>query len=180
MKPIDASGALPGPLDAANANAFARGLTLIDKWLMLVAGLALLAAALVLTEGVFLRYFLKASTDWQDETAVFLLVAATFLSAPYLQAMRGHVGIEALPEILPPHVNRIRAVIVDILSLAFCTFFAWKSWTLCHEAWVEGQRTASTFAPPLWIPYSCMSIGMSLLCLRLVAQLLAGSGRSVR
>lgn len=180
MKPIDASGTHEGPLAAMNSNVFARGLTILDKYLMLVAGLALLASALVLTEGVFLRYFLKISTDWQDETAVFLLVVATFLSAPYLQAMRGHVGIEALPEVLSPAVNRVRAVIVDGVSLAFCLFFAWKSWTLCHEAWDEGQRTASTFAPPLWIPYSAMSLGMSLLCLRLVAQLLAGSERNVR
>ena len=58
--------------------------------------LALLAASLVLTSSVVTRYFFKASTDWQDETAVFLLVGATFLCGAFVQSIRGHVGIEAV------------------------------------------------------------------------------------
>ena len=57
---------------------------------------ALLAASLVLTSSVLTRYFLKASTDWQDETAVFLLVGATFLCGAFVQSIRGHIGIEAV------------------------------------------------------------------------------------
>ena len=61
-----------------------------------VGMVALLAAALVLTSSVVSRYVLHASTDWQDEAAVFCLVGATFLCAAYVQSLRGHVGIEAL------------------------------------------------------------------------------------
>jgi TRAP-type C4-dicarboxylate transport system permease small subunit len=37
----------------------------------------------------------------------------------------------------------------------------------------EGQTTTSTFAPPLWIPYSIMAVGMSLLTLQLLVQVAA-------
>ena len=69
--------------------------------------LALVLAAAVLTYSVFSRYLFKAATDWQDETAVFLLVGATFLCGAYVQSYRGHVGIEAVASILPPAVNRV-------------------------------------------------------------------------
>jgi TRAP-type C4-dicarboxylate transport system permease small subunit len=71
---------------------------------------------------------------------------------------------------LPAAVNRVRAILVDVVSSLFCSFFSWKSWTLLHEAWVEGQTTSSSFAPPLWIPYSLMAVGMSLLALQLLLQ----------
>lgn len=141
-----------------------------NEWVMLASTIALLGAAGILTLGVLFRYFLKISTDWQDEASVFLLVGATFMCCAYVQSYRGHVGIDALASILPASVNRIRKIFVDIASFAFCTFFTWKSWTLFHEALVGGQTTSSSFAPPLWIPYSLMASGMSLLSLQLLLQ----------
>ena len=99
-----------------------------------------------------------------------------FLCGAWVQAQRGHIGIEAIASVLPARVNRIRIVLVDLMTLAFCAFFAWKSWTLLHEAWVDGQTTSSTWAPPLWIPYGLMSTGMTLLALQLLVQ----AGASLR
>ena len=116
------------------------------------------------------RYFLHASTDWQDEASVFCLVGATFLCSAFVQAIRGHVGIEAVPSLLPPSLDRLRIALVDTGCLAFCAFFAWKSCTLLHEAWSEGQTTSSSWAPPLWIPYALMAAGMVLLTVQLAVQ----------
>ena len=149
-----------------------RAIDALNAAILRVGMLALLAAALVLTASVFLRYFLKAATDWQDETAVFLLVGATFLCGASVQRQRGHIGIEALVGFLSPRWNSVRLFIVDALSLLFCLFFSWKSWTLLAEAVHEHQTTSSSWAPPLWIPYGLMAAGMSLLCLQLLLQLL--------
>ena len=77
-----------------------------------------------------------------------------------------------LSSLLPPRLNRIRRFFADLVSGVFCAFFAWKSWTLFHEAWVEGQTSNSTFAPPMWIPYALMAAGMTLLTLQIAVQLL--------
>jgi len=136
---------------------------------------AMLVAAGILTSSVATRYFFKLPTDWQDEAAVFLLVGATFMSGAYVQARRGHVGIGLLAGLLPARWNRVRLKLCDVLSLLFCAFFAWKSWTLWLEAWREGQTTDSTWAPPLWIPYVLMATGMTFLSIQLALQL-AGLG----
>jgi TRAP-type C4-dicarboxylate transport system permease small subunit len=176
-------GAPPAPLaEAPGASAWpVRAMRAANRAAVAVGMLALVLASLVLTSSVVSRYLFKASTDWQDESAVFLLVGVTFLCAPYVQQQRGHIGIEALAAILPPRVNRWRRVVVDVLSAAFCTFFAWKSWTLLREAWVDGQTTSSSWAPPLWIPYGLMAVGMTLLAVQIVLQVVApgrGSARS--
>jgi TRAP-type C4-dicarboxylate transport system permease small subunit len=149
-----------------------RALRLVNGAALAIGMVALVASAVVLTYSVFSRYFFKAATDWQDEAAVFLLVGSIFLCGAYVQSFRGHVGIEAIASVLPPAVNRARMVVVDILTLLFCTFFAWKSWTLFHEAWMDKQTTSSTWAPPLSIPYGLMAAGFTLLVLQVLLQLL--------
>jgi len=155
----------------------ARALAVVNRGMMVLGMLALLASALILTSSVVTRYFLHASTDWQDEASVFCLVGATFLCSAFVQAIRGHIGIEAVSSILPDGVNRVRIAIVDIGCLAFCAFFAWKSCTLLHEAWTEGQTTSSSWAPPLWIPYLLMSLGMILLSVQLALQCVVSVNR---
>ncbi len=157
----------------------ARLLLIVNRAVLAAGMVALLAASVVLTSSVVSRYFMKASTDWQDEAAVFCLVGATFMCGAFVQAIRGHVGIEAVSAILSPGLNRLRAALVDLMCLAFCAFFAWKSWTLLHEAWVDGQTTSSSWAPPLWIPYGLMSLGMTLLTLQLLVQAAASINRLV-
>jgi TRAP-type C4-dicarboxylate transport system permease small subunit len=160
-----AGGPLLGRLEHA--------MRLVNRAILLPCMLALLAAAGILTYSVLARYFFKIPTDWQDEAAVFLLVGATFLSGAYVQSVRGHIGIEAVASLLPPALNRLRLIVVDAASAGFCLFFAWKSWTLFHDAWMEGQTTASSWSPPLWVPYGLMAVGMSLVGLQLLLHLAA-------
>ena len=155
----------------------ARALVLVNRGVMVLGMVALLASALILTSSVVTRYFLHASTDWQDEASVFCLVGATFLCSAFVQAIRGHVGIEAVSSLLPPRVDRVRIVLVDVGCFVFCVFFAWKSCTLLHEAWSEGQTTSSSWAPPLWIPYLLMSLGMILLSVQLGLQCVVSANK---
>ena len=83
------------------------------------------------------------------------------------------MAIEAIVGLLPAATNRVRLIAVDLASLAFCAFFAWKSWTLLEEAVTENYHSGSTWGPPLWIPYSLMSVGMTLLSLQLLLQSIA-------
>ena len=169
---VDLPGAPEGKLavHAGVLGLFEIALNRVNRAASILGMVALLVASLVLTYSVFSRYLFKAGTDWQDEAAVFCIVGAVFLAGAWVQSQRGHIGIEAVASILPDRVNRIRVVLVDFMTLAFCAFFAWKSWTLFHEAWVDKMTTSSTFAPPLTIPYGLMAAGMSLLVIQLVLQ----------
>jgi TRAP-type C4-dicarboxylate transport system permease small subunit len=153
--------------------ALGHALSLVNRVIAIVASLALVAASVILSYSVVVRYAFHEATYWQDEASVFLIVGATFLAGAYVQERRGHVGIEAIVELLSPALNRVRFLVVDVASLLFCGFFAWKSWTLFHEAWVDGQVTSSTWGPPLWIPYGVMAAGMTLLSLQILLQLAA-------
>ena len=138
-----------------------------------VSGIALGVAGCVLTWESTARYLFQIPSDWQDEMSVFLLVGATFLSAAWVQERRGHVGIQALAAILPPNLDRVRRRVSDMAALAFCAFFCWKSWSLLIEAVRDGQTSNSAWGAPLWVPYSCMAVGMTLVVLEFLVQVLS-------
>jgi TRAP-type C4-dicarboxylate transport system permease small subunit len=173
---LDAVETETPPVPAADAaGAVGRVVDRLNQLIVMVSSVALVAAACVLTYSVASRYFLHLSTDWQDELSVFLIVGAVFMSSAAIQAQRGHVAIEAIVSLLPPRANAVRQWLVDVASFAFCSYFAWKSWTLLDEAWVEDYHSESTWGPPLWIPYSVMAVGMTLLAVQLLLQVVRPS-----
>jgi hypothetical protein len=163
----------PKDLSLEHKNLFFKGLHVFNQMAATVGSVAIGIAACVLTWEATARYLFKIPSDWQDEVTIFLLVGATFLSAGWVQAQRGHVGIQALGALLSPQADAMRRFLSDFLSLLFCTFFAWKSWTLLLEAIEDNQISGSAFGAPLWIPYGSMALGTSLLVLVLLEQVLS-------
>jgi TRAP-type C4-dicarboxylate transport system permease small subunit len=173
----DASNAAAGNTLVA---ALERALAFCNNVIVVFAALALIAACGVLSYSVLGRALFQAANYWQDEAAVFLLVGAIFMTSAYVQSQRGHIGIEAFVGLLSPRANRIRLWLVDVASLLFCAFFAWKSWTLAYEAFSEGEVSNSMWSPPLDIPYGLMACGMTLLCVQILLQIvipLTGNAR---
>jgi TRAP-type C4-dicarboxylate transport system permease small subunit len=148
-----------------------KGMSALNKCLVLLGSIALMAAALILTYSVVSRGLFHLANDWQDEAALFCLVGVTFMCSSYVQEKRGHIGISAIEGLLPHKVNQVRATVIDIISCLFFAFFSVKTWDLLVEAWVDGQVTNSTWAPSLWIPYSMMFAGMVLLSFQLFLQI---------
>jgi TRAP-type C4-dicarboxylate transport system permease small subunit len=175
-KTVNSSAVASNPLLAM----LERGLVLCNNIIVVIAAIALIAASSILSYSVLSRALFHSPNYWQDEAAVFLLVGATFMTSAYVQGQRGHIGIEAFVGLLSPLANRIRLWLVDVASFLFCAFFAWKSWTLAHEAWVDGQVSNSVWSPPLAIPYVLMATGMTLLCAQILLQIavpLSGAAR---
>jgi TRAP-type C4-dicarboxylate transport system permease small subunit len=150
-----------------------RALVWCNNAVVALAALALVAACVILSYSVLGRALFQSPNYWQDEAAVFLLVGATFMTSAYVQQQRGHIGIEAFVGLLSPLANRVRLLLVDVASFLFCAFFTWKSWTLTHEAWSDGQVSNSMWSPPLAIPYGLMALGMTLLCMQILLQVIA-------
>ena len=140
--------------------------------------LALLAASLVLTSSVVTRYLFKASTDWQDETAVFLLVGATFLCGAFVQSIRGHVGIEALSTLLSQRVDAMRRVASTSSAWPSAPSSRGSRGRCCTRPGSTGRRPRRRGRRRSGFPYLLMALGMTLLALQLVVHLAASVNRA--
>ena len=137
---------------------------------VVAAGMILLSVVVV-CQMVFVRAVLHQSTVWQTEFVMYLLVAATFIGAPYILLTRGHVAVDVLPLMAGPRMRRLLHTVGTVVSLVFCGFFLYASIPWWHETWVSGQTTSSIWSARVWIPYLSVPVGLTMLCLQLLADL---------
>lgn len=156
--------------------AFSRVVKRINALCGLVGGLLIVVSCVAITWEVISRYYLKAPHTWSLEFNIFLLIGATFLAAGFTQMRRGHVGTEVLESVMPERWNRWRILAGDILSLLLCAFVGVKVWQYAWQAWSEGWTTDSVWAPHLWIPYSLMGAGLTLICAEYLVQVVEAIG----
>lgn len=158
-------------------NLFSSSLRALNKLMAYLSAILIVVCSLVLCYEVLTRYVIHVSNDWVIELSVFMLIAATFMAAAHTQRERAHVGIELLDEIMSKRATQWRLLFGDVLSGLFCALVAVLSWEYFWEAYSEGWDSGSTWSPKMWIPYSFMAAGMTLLTLEFVVQTVEGLGK---
>lgn len=120
---------------------------------------------------VFLRYVLNQNTIWQTDFVTWSLVAATFVGSPYVLLTRGHVNVDVLPLHLGPRARWGLAFASVVMSLAFCLILLFLAARFWVEAWEQRWVSDTMWRARMWIPYSSMPIGLSILALQFLADL---------
>ncbi len=138
-------------------------LTDVTGWL---AAASLVVSALVVTEGIVVRKVFGASTIWQIEASVFLLIYTVFAGAPLVQKNEHHLNVDLILVHLSPRVREMVLIAVSIITAALVAILAWYAWPMWWEALWANEHSESLWGPPLWIPYLFLPLGMTLLFLQ--------------
>jgi len=152
-------------------DAFVRGIRRVSQFCGVVAAALIALGVLVVCEMVFVRYVLNQNTIWQTDFVTWSLVAATFIGSPYLLLTRSHVNVDVLPLYLGKRARWWLAFGSIVMSLAFCITMAVLTSRFWLEAWENRWVSDTMWRARLWIPYSSMPIGLTILCLQYVADL---------
>ncbi|MGH7053154.1 MAG: TRAP transporter small permease [Stellaceae bacterium] len=158
---------------------FSRAIKALNFVTGLVAGFLIVASCIIITNEVIWRYYLHRPHTWNLEVNIFLLIGATFLAANYAQMKRAHVGTEVLQTLMPARWNRRRILAGDILSALLCAFAAAMVLRYDWQAWSLGWTTDSTWAPPLWVPYTLIGAGLVLISLEYFVQIAEEIAREI-
>lgn len=138
----------------------------------LLSALMILASVVLVCQLVTVRYVLNASTVWQTETVIYLMIGATLIGMPYVQLLRGHINVDLVPLYLPPRARRWLFLGCVALQALACVVLGYYALELFLEALHGNWRSASVWGPPLWIPYLALPLGFGLLVLQYAADAL--------
>ena len=128
-----------------------------------IAALCIVAAALVVAEGIIIRKVFGLSDIWQIEASVFMLIFATFVGAPFVQKSEHHLNVDLVLIHLSPKTRELILIVVSIITCILVGILAWFAWPMWWESYELAWRSESLWGPPLWIPYFFLPFGMSLL-----------------
>ncbi len=155
---------------------FVRMVHTLSRACGVIAAAMILVSVLIVCKLVFVRYVLNASTVWQTETVIFLMVGATLIGLPYVQLIRGHINVDLLPIYLPPKPRKVLFVGCVLVQAVACLVIAYYAFELFLESVHGGWRSSSVWGPPLWIPYITIPLGFGLLVLQYIADLVTMRG----
>jgi len=136
-----------------------------------VASVMLALAALVITWNVIYRA-MGASTYWEIEFSVYMMVASLFLASPYTLRTHGHVAVDLLSHYLPMRYARPLMAAIAVIGLLVCVYLAFAGGMLTVESFAKGETTESTWAPLKWPLFLSMPVGLALTALQYVAELM--------
>lgn len=154
-------------------NPFLRVVAAISTFAGWCSAAMIVAAVAITCQMIFVRFVLNASTIWQTEAVIYLVIAATLIGLPYVQRLRGHVNVDLFPLWLAPRARLVLAVItlsLSILIVAVMLVYGFEYW---HFAFERNWRSDTVWGVRLWIPYIAIPIGFGLLLLQLIADLVA-------
>jgi TRAP-type C4-dicarboxylate transport system permease small subunit len=154
---------------------FIRAVDRLSTACAVLAAVLLALAALAICWNVLHRA-LGASTYWQIEFAVYMMVAALFLGSPFCLRTHGHVAVDLLQQWLPPAGRRHLRTLIIFMGLAVCVYLTVAGGWLTLETFAKGERSGSTWAPPKWPLYLTLPVGLGLTALQYVADLLRERG----
>jgi TRAP-type C4-dicarboxylate transport system permease small subunit len=101
-----------------------------------------------------------------------LLVASTFIGSAYVLSEKAHVSMEWIYDFLSKkNIIRLK-IFTSLLSLIFFILLFYFGYLITAEAFVKNYTTGSIWDPPLWVPYSSMLIGATLMILQYVAEII--------
>ena len=151
---------------------YVRAMRTISQLCGFVAAGLIAAGVVVVCEMVILRYVFGQSTIWQTDFTTYCLIGATFVGSPYVLMTRGHVNVDILPHYMGPKARRRLAFASSFVTIAFALVLAVLTFNFWLEAWEQRWVSDTMWRARLWIPYSSMPIGLTLLTLQAIAELI--------
>ena len=133
---------------------------------------ALILSILIIVELVFERYFFQRAITWQTELVTMLLVASTFIGSAYVLSEKAHVSMEWIYDFMSKKSIIKLKIITSIVSLIFFLLLFYFAYEMTAEAFIKNYTTGTVWSPPLWIPYSSMLIGATLMILQYIAEII--------
>jgi TRAP-type C4-dicarboxylate transport system permease small subunit len=109
-----------------------------------VAGLSVLAIALIIPWGVFARYILGTGSSWPEPSAILLMMVFTFIGAAASYRAGAHMAVAMLTDRMATELRRAMSIFSQLLMATICLFMTIWGTKLCLSTWNQFMSALPT------------------------------------
>ncbi|MEE6282441.1 TRAP transporter small permease [Georgenia sp. MJ170] len=145
----------------------------MDRFGQVVGALCVALILVLVSVQVVQRVTTGGSWAWSGEIAKFAMVWSTFILAPHLLRVGGHLRVDVIEQWLTPRGERWMTRLTDILIAATCAGLTWAGWGLLNAPFL-GSAPASGI--PLTVIYAVPVLGLLFTTIMAIGKAIFGQG----
>ncbi|MDQ3201107.1 MAG: TRAP transporter small permease [Pseudomonadota bacterium] len=137
-----------------------------------VAGLSVLAIALIIPWGVFARYVLGTGSSWPEPVAILMMLVFTFIGAAASYRAGAHMAVAMVTDRMSPKLRNTMSIVSQVLMATICLFMTIWGAKLCMSTWNQFMSALPTLR--VGITYMPIPVGGLLTLIFVLEKLLLG------
>lgn len=137
-----------------------------------VAGLSVLAIALIIPWGVFARYILGTGSSWPEPVAILMMLVFTFIGAAASYRAGAHMAVAMVTDRMSPKLRNTMSIVSQLLMATICLFMTIWGTKLCMSTWNQFMSALPTLR--VGVTYMPIPIGGLLTLVFVLEKLLLG------
>ena len=138
---------------------------ILSKFENTVNGLLMIFCVVVLFWNVCMRFFFHAASSWAEEALRYAIIWVTFFGGSQCAKTGLHVGIDILPQSLPPRPRRW-LVAANMLTAAVCCMFCTYAAFHLTRMVMDTNQVSPAMQMPMWLVYISAVLGSGLMTIR--------------
>ena len=139
----------------------------VTGWL---SGIGVYGLTIVVFVDVVLRYFFSRSIFIADELSIYFMIYVAFIGAAMTMKKGAHIKVDLLYKRLSKKGRLWLDTITMILGTIICFIMTYQSALWVRYTYKTNFISPSILETPMWIPMSCVPIGLFLWSLQYVVE----------
>ena len=142
-----------------------------SRYANIISEIGTVALMILIFREVIWRYVLNKPSVFSVEISEYIMIFITFMCAGWVLHKNAHVSMTVLTDRLPERVKIRLDIVTSLLTMGVCSVIIWKGIISAVIAFVGHYRSASLIEFPLWISYSFIPLGMTILFLQYIVRI---------
>lgn len=139
-----------------------------------IAGAIMLFMLLAVAFAMMSRYLFNRPYAFLVDYASYSLVYLSFLGAPWVLQLRKHVGVDIVPDAMPPHIRQKWDVGLDFVTMFIAAVTCYVSGSLTIDYFTRSVITTDFLLTPKWLLVVSIPVGCFFLAIQALRNALYG------